>query len=428
MNLRKSWSSVRIGAMYDIVIIGASFAGLTLAHHLPKNLSVLILDMKQSMDQYVESTGLITEKTYSLLKEFLPELDTFIPNKITTIGVVAPDYKKNFFSHTKEPWIYTTDTPAIVKRLSETLPKNVELKILSQFLKYEVKDGEHPVHVHYSSRGAKHTVQAKFIVGADGAISPVARSADLSQNKKFLVGIEKVFMGRIKLGEHPDRTVYHFWFGEFSLGYGGWLSPTLIDGKPAFRLGLAKLKEDAKGLIKVKEFIKILEEKGIIEIDPGSKEVLTFTSMIPIGGALKHVANEHAMLLGDAAGFCGAFAADGIKGAIVSGKVAAELIPRHLDGDRAALGKFHKEIQKYGKLMSYYRKQVFYRFIWNRMKSDRSFHAMFDVIAREKDSFLNQFCDSKDRNKSLVSVVLKWRNIPHLVKYSISLVLDFLHL
>lgn len=413
---------------YDIVIIGASFAGLTLAHHLPKNLKVLVLDMKQSMDQYVESTGLITEKTYLLLKGFLPELDSFIPNKITTIGVVAPDYKKHFFSHTKEPWIYTTDTPAIVKRLSETLPENVELKILSQFLKYEVKDGEHPVHVHYSSRGAKHMVQAKFIVGADGAISPVARSGGLSQNKKFLVGIEKVLMGYIKLGDAPDLTVYHFWFGEFSLGYGGWLSPTVVNGRPAFRLGLAKLKKDAKELVKVKEFIKILEERGIIEIEPGSKEVLTFTSMIPIGGALKHVANEHAMLLGDAAGFCGAFAADGIKGAIVSGKVAAELIPRHLNGDQAALGSYHREIQKYGKLMTYYRKQVLYRFIWDRMKSDRSFHAMFDVIAREKENFIKQFCDSKDKNKSLVSVVLKWRNIPALAKYACSLVLDLFRL
>lgn len=412
--------------MYDVVIIGASFAGLTLAHHLPKEMRVLILDMKQSLDQYVESTGLITEKTYTMLKEFLPDLDRYIPNKITTIGVVAPDYQKHFFSHTKEPWIYTTDTPAIVKRLSETLPKNVELKISSQFVKHEVTDAG--VEVHYTSRGAKHCMKAKFIVGADGAISPVARSAGLSQNKKFLVGIEKVFLGHITFGPQPDKTVYHYWFGEFSLGYGGWLSPTTVDGKPAFRLGLAKLKEDAKELVKVKEFVRILEEKGMIEIQPDSKELLTFTSMIPIGGALKQVYNDHAMLLGDAAGLCGAFAADGIKGAILSGKVAAKLIPQHLLGDKKALSRFHSEIQKHGKMMTYYRKQVLYRFIWNRMKSDRSFHAMFDVIAREKDSFLNQFCDSKDRNKSLVSVVLKWRNLPHLVKYGLSLVLDLFHL
>ncbi len=412
--------------MYDIVIIGASFAGLTLAHHLPKEMKVLILDMKQSLNQHVESTGLITEKTYTMLKEFLPDLDKFIPNKVTTIGVVAPDYKKHFFSHTKEPWIYTTDTPAIVKRLSETLPANVDLKISSQFVKHEVNEDD--VEVHYSSRGEKHTVKARFIVGADGAISPVARAAGLQQNKQFLVGIEKVFLGKITFGPLPDKTVYHYWFGEFSLGYGGWLSPTTVDGKPAFRLGLAKLKEDAKELVKIKEFVRVLEEKNMIEIEPGSKELLTFTSMIPIGGALKHVYNDHAMLLGDAAGLCGAFAADGIKGAILSGKVAAKLIPQYLDGDRRALSKFHKEIQKHGKMMTYYRKQVLYRFIWNRMKSDRSFHAMFDVIAREKDSFLNQFCDSKDRNKSLVSVVLKWRNLPHLVKYGLSLVLDFFHL
>lgn len=411
--------------MFDVVIIGASFAGLTLAHHLPKEMKVLILDMKHNLDQYVESTGLITVKTVELLRTFMPDLDDYIPNKITTIGVVAPDYTKHFFSHTEEPWIYSTDTPALVKRLSETLPSNVELRIMSQFQKHEIVDGDHPVLVRYASRGKIHEVKARFIVGADGSISPVARSANLAQNKKFLVGIEKVFLGKIKLGAHPDQTVYHFWFGEFSLGYGGWLSPTVIDGKPAFRIGLAKLKEDARELIKVKRFVEILSEKGIIEISPGSEEVLTFSSMIPIGGALKRVHNKHALLIGDAAGLCGAFAADGIKGAVVSGKVAAKLIPAYLGGDAKALSRFHKEIESYHKLMTYYKKQVWYRFIWDRMKSDRSFHAMFDVIAREKESFIRQFCESKDRNKSLVSVVLKVRNLPHLVRYAISLLADF---
>lgn len=411
--------------MYDVVIIGASFAGLSLAHHLPSHLNVLVLDMKRSLKQEVESTGLITEHTYQLLKSFLPNLDAFIPNRITTIGVVAPDYEHHFFSHTKDPWIYTTDTPAILQELSQTLPTNVTLKIASQFTEYKVVEGDQPVLVSYLHGGQRHKVSTRFIVGADGSLSRVAQmNPRLSKNKKFLAGVEKVFYGKILLGPHPDLTVYHFWFGEFSLGYGGWLSPTEVNGKPAFRLGLAKLKEDSKDIGRIKAFIEILKEKGIIEIEPDTKEILTFGHLIPIGGALKKVSDEHSLLLGDAAGLCGAFAADGIKGALVSGMVAAKLIPQHLEGDKKALGRFHSEIQKYGRLMRYYRKQVLYRFIWERMKSNRSFFALWKVIEREKESFLYQFCDSKDRNKSLVSVVLKWRNVPLLVKYTFSLVRD----
>jgi flavin-dependent dehydrogenase len=236
--------------------------------------------------------------------------------------------------------------------------------------------------------------------------------------------VEKVFFGNILLGDHPKNTVYHFWFGEFSLGYGGWLSPTTVEGRPAFRLGLAKLQKDLKDLKKIDEFIRVLEEKKMIEIDKGSEEVLTFGSLIPIGGPLRTVYDKHSLLIGDAAGLCGAFAADGIKGAIVSGKVAAQLIPDYLEGNEKALSEYYPRIQKHRKLMTYYRKQLLYRFIWDRMKSNRSFEMMFDIIARQKESFLNQFCDSKDKNTSLMWVVLKVRNLPLLVKYAWFLFLD----
>jgi flavin-dependent dehydrogenase len=415
---------------YDIVIVGASFAGLTLAHHLPQHFNVLILDKKPQLDYYIESTGLITSVTRDYLASFT-DVDRFIPNAITTIGVVAPDYEKKFFSHTKEPWIYTTDTPQLVKHMSTHLPSNVELKIACTYQSSVIHNSdEYPVEVKYRHDGKEQSVRAKFLVGADGSHSQVAKkNPNLSKNKKYLAGLEKVFFGDITLGDHPESTVYHFWFGEFSIGYGGWLSPTTIDGKPAFRLGLAKKQRDIHDLKKIDDFIKVLLEKKMIRIEGMNDHVpdaeLTFGSLIPIGGPLKKVYDKHSLLLGDAAGLCGAFAADGIKGAVVSGKVAAEIIPEYLDGNRDALKQYYPRIQGYQKLMTYYRKQLLYRFVWDRMKSDRSFSTMFDIIAVQKESFLNQFCDSKDKNSSLIWVVLKVKNLPLLLKYAGSLVLDF---
>ncbi|KKP37334.1 MAG: hypothetical protein UR27_C0007G0083 [Candidatus Peregrinibacteria bacterium GW2011_GWA2_33_10] len=410
---------------YDIIIIGASFSGLTLAHHLPKNLKILILDKKKLLNSLIESTGLITQATKDEIAAFF-EVDKYVPNQITTIGVVSTNFENNFFSGTKKPWIYSTDTPTLIQGMSEKLPKNVDLKINSQFITYKIdKNEEYPVKVKLKENGIEKKVSCKFIVGADGSESCVAKAnKNLSKNKKFLVAIEKVFYGDILLGDNPDSTVYHFWFGEFSLGYGGWLSPTIINNKKAFRLGLAKLKKDRKELNKVNEFIEILKEKKIINIEKNTKEILCFGHQIPINGPLKKVQDDYSLLIGDAAGFCGAFSADGIKGAVISGKIAAKLIPKHLNGDKKALKTYLQEMEKHNKLITYYKKQLFYRFIWNRMKKNRTYKTMFNLIAKDKEHFINQFCDSKDRQKSLIGIVLKIRNLPLLIKYAWYIFLD----
>jgi flavin-dependent dehydrogenase len=410
----------------DIVIVGASFAGLTMGCHLPSSVRAVILDRKTRLDTAIETTGLITSATRDLFKAFC-DVDRFIPNQITTIGVVSPEYDKYFFSHTEDPWIYSTDTPALVAHLAEKLPPYVELRLGAGLVKYEYEENEsYPVVVTYLIGGEKKQLRTKCIVGADGSHSTVAKlNPHLSKNKKFLAGFEKVFYGDILFGDHPNNTIYHFWFGEFSIGYGGWLSPTIINGRKAFRLGLAKLEKDLKDIKKIDEFISILQDKKIIRIDGDpAKPVVGFGHLIPIGGVRTFVSDRHALLIGDAAGFCGAFAADGIKGAVVSGKVAAELVPKYITGEVNALKSYKNKIQSESGLMRYYHKQVLYRFLWNRMKSNRSFHYLFDLVVRQKDTFVYQFCDSKDRRKSLLTIVLKLSNAWLLVKYAGSVFID----
>lgn len=412
----------------DIVIIGASFSGLSTAHHLPQSLKTIILDRKTFLNTAIESTGLITQHTKDLFETFV-NIDAFIPNKITTIGVVSPDYNKYFFSYTNDPWIYSTDTPELIKYISEQLPSSVELRLGAGFLSYEIREKEeYPIIITYLYKGEKKQLSCKFLVGADGSHSTVAKlNPHLSKNKKFLAGHEKVFYGDILFGDHPESTIYHFWFGEFSLGYGGWLSPTIINGKKAFRLGLAKLEKDIKDIKQIDEFIKILLQKNIIRIEGDvQKPIVAFGHLIPIGGVLKKVYDAHTLLVGDAAGLCGAFAADGIKGSIVSGKIAGKLIPEYLNGNNHAFENYYPELEKYHSLKTYYKKQVMYRFLWDQMKSDRTFHTMFDIIAKDKDSFLYQFCDSKDKKKSLVRIVLKVKNIPVLMKYGWYVIMDML--
>ena len=411
---------------YDIVIVGASFAGLTLAHHLPREMSVLILERKKAVDDYVESTGLVTTTTYELLKDFI-DIDQFVPNRVDRIAVVSPDYNKYFISKSQEPWIYTTDTRALMAHLAKTTPSNVTVLTKAHFKDFEVMDGDQSVRVNYSQNNQAQTIEAKFIVGADGANSRVAAiNPNLSQNETFLAGLEKEYYGSINLGDNPEKTVYHFWFGQFSLGYGGWLSPTLVDGKKGFRVGLAKRAKDKGGPEKLKQFLQILDDKKIVSIKPDTECAHAFGSMIPIGGVLKNISDQHSALIGDAAGLCGAFAADGIKGALLSAKIMAKLIPDHLNGDTEALSRYKAEIEKFQKLLTYYKKQVLYRWVWDRMKRDHTFHAMYDIIAAEKESFLDQYCNSRADGKGLSSVLIRPKHSLKLLKFGLFLLGDIL--
>lgn len=410
---------------YDVVIVGASFSGLTLAHHLPKDLRVLIVESKPTAGATVESTGLITVRTREELASFFP-IETYLTNPITSICVMAPDFERYFISQTEEPWIYQTDTKAFVKGLATSLPPNVELWTSSTFLEV-VGDPVKEVMIQHG--GERVTVSTRFLVGADGGRSRVASVVPgLDRNKRFLFGFEQVFFGQVHLGPKPEETIYHFWFGEFSLGYGGWLSPTVVNGKLAFRVGLAKLMKDKGDAVELmRKFLQILVERKIVTIegDP-TKPDYQFGSMIPIGGSLKQVSHENVLLVGDAAGFCGAFAADGIKGSVVSGKEAATLINRFLQGETQALSEYIPAVNRHDQLIGYYGRQVFYRWVWDLMKRDRTFTAMYEIVEQEKSSFLYQFCDSKDKRKSLAWVVLKWRHVFRLAKYSVLLLIDLL--
>jgi len=410
---------------FDVVIIGASFSGLTLAHHLPSHLRVLVVDVKPSPGATVESTGLITTKTYQEFKTFF-DIDSCITNPISAICVVAPSYEDFFVSSTQEPWIYQTDTRKLIAQLARTVGSNVEVRMKTVFLTaVETADS---VEVSIRTSGNElEKIRTRVLVGADGSHSVVAKTnLHLDRNERFLFGLEQVFLGHAHLGPNPEATIYHFWFGEFSLGYGGWLSPTMENGRPALRIGLAKCEKeraDTKALLS--KFIEILQERKIISLDD-PQPTYTFASLIPINAVRRRTATKHTILIGDAAGYCGAFAADGIKGSVVSGKLAGQLITERLEGKSVDFQTLSKRMNHQTGLIDYYHRQLRYRFIWDQMKRNRTFDAMYQIIKRERESFLDQFCDSKNRRRSLTWTVLKWRHIPALFKYAFFLLMDFL--
>lgn len=412
---------------FDVVIVGASFSGITLAQHLPRHLRILIVDAKPYPGSTVESTGLITTKTYEEFESFFP-IKEYITNPISSIAVVAPSYTDWFISSMEEPWIYQTDTRSLVGAMAKQLPDNVEVRVKTVFMGIAEEGERAQVRIRTTGQ-AEEIIETRFLVGADGSHSAVAKASGLTRHTNFLFGFEQVFFGSAHMGPNPEETIYHFWFGEFSLGYGGWMSPTVVDGRSALRIGLAKLEKDrgdAKRLLQ--QFVARLLDENIITLEGEIADPhYTFGSLIPIGGVASRISRDNILLIGDAAGYCGAFAADGIKGSLVSGKEAAKLIEAYLEnGVTITRNALHRQMDAHGGLLHYYKRQVFYRFVWDQMRRDRSFKAMFDIIKQEQEGFLHQFCDSKDKRRSLSRTVLKFKYIPELIRYAIFIGIDMI--
>ena len=83
-------------------------------------------------------------------------------------------------------------------------------------------------------------------------------------------------------------------------------------------------------------------------------------------------------------------------------------------------------MNRHKSLLDYYKKQLRYRLIWDLMKKNRTFRAMYKVIEAEKERFLEQFCDSKDKRRSLAWTVLKLKHVPKLTVYSWFILMDLL--
>ena len=398
---------------------------------LPESLKILVLEQKSRVDSGANTTGLITVATKDILAD-LTDVEPFITNRIEDICVLAPDWSKNFISRTSFPWIFSTDTPGLLGALAQKLGKNVTLETGARFEKWCRDPGKassedaYPVKVDFKKGDMALTAASRVLVGADGTRSAVAAAGSgLSRNKKILFAYEKALIGEPLLGDNPARTVYHLWFGSFSLGYGGWIAPNFIKGEKIIRVGYATYDTNIRAENKLDQMIAILKGKGCVKIYH-EKPLIKYGGYFPVGGVLPKTAADNILLLGDAAGYCGAFSADGIKGALVSGLLAAKLIPRYLDGDRHSLGTLNALMETEAGLMSYYRRQIRYRFLWNRMHSNKTFTSLFELCEREKDSFLSQFCDAKEMRKSLLRVLLKPRHVPALTKLSVDILVDLL--
>jgi digeranylgeranylglycerophospholipid reductase len=299
----------------DCTVVGASFAGLACATALARRgLHVRVLERKQDPGDKLHTTGIIVKEVVdqiALLDAVPPELVRQIPG----VRLYAPSMR---YIDLDAPGYYflATDTPNVIRWLADQARQaGVELACGASFT------GARKIRGGYQLDGWG---DSRYLIGADGPNSQVARSLALGQNQKFLFGLEYEFAN---LSLEVDDRLHCFLDRQLAPGYIGWMVP----GVGVVQVGLARrMPRDSDAIKRVME--KFLEKISAV-VDVRNCEATSIRAgAIPCGGVVRPTATERALLVGDAAGMVSPVTAGGIHTALKHGLAAGHAVAEFLEG------------------------------------------------------------------------------------------------
>jgi flavin-dependent dehydrogenase len=166
----------------------------------------------------------------------------------------------------------------------------------------------------------------RYLVGADGPNSIVARQFGLGLSRKYLFGIEYEYPGA-SIPE-PDR-LHCFLDRRIAPGYIGWMlaSPTGAHVGLAYRMGRRAAPPDEAMRAFLEKLAPVLDLRGL---EPASVRA----GKIPCGGLVRPLGARRLLLVGDAAGMVSPVTAGGIHTALKHGSAAGHAIADFLQGRR----------------------------------------------------------------------------------------------
>jgi flavin-dependent dehydrogenase len=275
-----------------------------------------VLEKKSDVGEKLHTTGIIVKDAIDQVA-LLDRLPAQYVRRINGVRLYAPNLQHVDLA---APGYYflTTDTPQVMRWLA-------------------VEAGRAGARVECGAvfREARRTQSGfdigefgttRFLVGADGPNSAVARVLGLGRSSEFLFGIEHEYAG-IEVAE-PDK-LHCFVDRGLAPGYIAWV----VAGPGGIQVGLAH-RVRQQGRRAVDALDALLHKIATIVDLRGVSPTSVRAGMIPCGGVVSPAAARRVLLTGDAAGMVSPVTAGGLHNALKHGLAAGHAIADYLDGRR----------------------------------------------------------------------------------------------
>ncbi len=358
---------------YDVIVVGASFAGLSFASVAAAlGLRVLVLERDAEVGGIVRTTGVL----FSDVLDYVDVPARFLMNAIRRIQLQPPDRPAIEVS-SRAYRFYMVDVPGMLQWMAtQAEERGATVRCNTLFLD-AVCDATGMVSIHTGSSSdgkEKTTFHTRFLIGADGTRSRVAKCMELDQNMHYLAGAEWL----IDNVQVDRETFYLIMNHELAPGYCVWLAPH----GDIVALGVAGHPRDYSPTTSLKTAQTLFQDVADLS---NAHVVERKAGVIPTGGRLRRVYRDDSrgkvLLLGDAAGLCGAATGGGIYPALISGRIAAHAVATVvLNGDRGAIKAYERNVLLAGRLGHYLRIEDWLRWALDSMKSDADVSMLYSFF------------------------------------------------
>ncbi|TYP98274.1 geranylgeranyl reductase family protein [Tenacibaculum adriaticum] len=291
---------------FDIAIIGGGPSGASTAFHLAKKgISTVIIE-KETLPRYKTCGGGFV---YRGRKDLPFDISSVVAAEFNTVDIYLGK-KLHFQTHREKPTISMVMRDSFDNLLVEKA-KELGVVLLQDHKLESLEFTDDLIQL----KTSKETITAKFVIAADGALSPTAKMAGWKEDTRKLIPALEYEVEVSEEDFNRLKNEVRFDIDAIPFGY-AWSFPK----KNHLSLGVASARRTKINLKKFyKEYVEML----------GIKEVISETQhgfQIPVAPRTDGFVKNNVFLIGDAAGFADPITAEGISNAIYSGKLAAEAI------------------------------------------------------------------------------------------------------
>jgi geranylgeranyl reductase family protein len=302
---------------FDVAIIGSGPAGASAAFELSKSgISTVIIE-KETLPRYKTCGGGLV---FRGLKMMPFDISSVVEKKFYSMDIYFSQKHPRITTKREEPIVSMVMRDAFDNLIVEKAREN-GVTLLQNHKVLDITFGD--IQTIHTTEG---DIEAKFIIAADGALSPIAKIAGWKETRTIIPALEY----EVEVPEADfERLSHNARFDIDAIPYGyGWCFPK----KNHLSIGIATIVKTNKKINLKQYYADYLKTLGISEIL--NEEGHGF--VIPVTPRTDSFVQKNVFLTGDSAGFADPLVAEGISNSILSGIQAAQaIIESNLDSEKA---------------------------------------------------------------------------------------------